>query len=45
MIPKIWEQEGQKVSRVAKRLSISPKKVRRVLERLGLRAAGAEEEE
>jgi len=45
VIPKIWEQEGQKVSRVAKRLSISPKKVRRVLERLGLRAAGAEEDE
>jgi hypothetical protein len=44
VIPKIWEQEGQKVSRVAKRLSISPKKVRRVLERLGLRAAGADEE-
>jgi len=45
VIPKIWEQEGQKVSRVAKRLSISPKKVRRVLERLGLRAAGSEEDE
>jgi tetratricopeptide (TPR) repeat protein len=39
VIPKVWEQEERKVSRVAKRLSISPKKVRRVLERLGLRAA------
>jgi tetratricopeptide (TPR) repeat protein len=36
MIPKIWEYEGRKVARVAKRLSISPKKVRRVLARLGL---------
>lgn len=39
MIPKIWEHEGRKVARVAKRLSISPKKVRRVLARLGLHGA------
>jgi tetratricopeptide (TPR) repeat protein len=36
IIPKIWEQEGRKVSRVAARLSISPKKVRRILIRVGL---------
>jgi tetratricopeptide (TPR) repeat protein len=36
IIPKVWEHEGRKVARVAKRLSISPKKVRRVLARLGL---------
>ncbi len=45
VIPKVWEQESRKVSRVAKRLSISPKKVRRVLERLGLRSADAAENE
>ncbi len=45
MIPKVWEQEARKVSRVSKRLSISPKKVRRVLERLGLRPADASENE
>jgi tetratricopeptide (TPR) repeat protein len=36
IIPKIWEHEGRKVARVSKRLSVSPKKVRRVLARLGL---------
>ncbi|HZT32963.1 MAG TPA: hypothetical protein VFA33_23955 [Bryobacteraceae bacterium] len=36
VIPKVWESEGRKVSRVAQRLSISPKKVRRVLKHLGL---------
>lgn len=41
MIPKIWEHEGRKVARVAKRLSISPKKVRRVLARLGLHGGAA----
>jgi tetratricopeptide (TPR) repeat protein len=45
VIPEVWEQEGRRVSRVAKRLSISPKKVRRVLERLGLRGAGEPEAE
>lgn len=39
IIPKIWEHEGRKVARVSKRLSISPKKVRRVLARLGLHGA------
>ena len=34
--PKVWEHEGRKVARVARRLAISPKKVRRVLARLGL---------
>ncbi|HSS95899.1 MAG TPA: tetratricopeptide repeat protein [Terriglobales bacterium] len=37
IIPKIWENEGRKVSRVAARLSISPKKVRRILETVGAR--------
>jgi hypothetical protein len=39
IIPKIWDHEGRRVARVAKRLSISPKKVRRVLARLGLHGA------
>jgi DNA-binding NtrC family response regulator len=38
VIPKVWEQEDRKVSRVAEKLSISPKKVRRILNRLGLKA-------
>ena len=33
VIPKVWERENRKVSRVAKRLSMSPKKVRRILAR------------
>ena len=36
IIPRVWENEGRKVARVARRLAISPKKVRRVLNRLGL---------
>ncbi len=36
IIPKVWEQEGYKVSAVVRRLSISPKKVRRILQRAGL---------
>ncbi len=36
IIPKVWEREGRKVSRVATRLSISPKKVRRILKQAGL---------
>lgn len=35
IIPKVWEREGRKVSRVADRLSMSPKKVRRILSRVG----------
>jgi len=35
IIPKVWEREGRKVSRLAARLSISPKKVRRILARVG----------
>jgi hypothetical protein len=31
VIPRVWEREGRKVSRVATRLRISPKKVRRIL--------------
>jgi tetratricopeptide (TPR) repeat protein len=37
IIPKVWEREGRKISRVATRLSISPKKVRRILTRAGRR--------
>ena len=37
IIPKVWEREGRKVSRVAVKLSISPKKVRRILNKLGLK--------
>ncbi len=35
IVPKVWEREGRKVSRVATRLSMSPKKVRRILNRVG----------
>ena len=37
IIPRVWEREGRKISRVAARLSISPKKVRRILIRAGRR--------
>ena len=37
VIPKVWEREGRKISRVASRLSVSPKKVRRILSRVGRR--------
>jgi tetratricopeptide (TPR) repeat protein len=37
VIPKVWEREGRRVSRVAARLSVSPKKVRRILGRVGRR--------
>ena len=41
VIPRVWETEGKKVQRVAKRLSVSPKKVRRILARVGkLKNAG-----
>ena len=36
VIAKVWEREGRKISRVASELSISPKKVRRVLDAAGL---------
>jgi tetratricopeptide (TPR) repeat protein len=36
LVAKVWERESRKVSRVAQRLSVSPKKVRRLLRRLGL---------
>ncbi|HUK17104.1 MAG TPA: tetratricopeptide repeat protein [Bryobacteraceae bacterium] len=35
VIPKVWEREGHKISRVAEKLSISPKKVRRILQSVG----------
>lgn len=37
IIPRVWEREGRKISRVAERLSMSPKKVRRILTRAGRR--------
>lgn len=37
VIPKVWLREGRKISRVAERLSVSPKKVRRVLRNAGMR--------
>jgi tetratricopeptide (TPR) repeat protein len=37
IIPKVWEREGRKISRVAARLSVSPKKIRRILSRAGHR--------
>lgn len=40
VIPKVWVREGRKVLRVAKKLSISPKKVRRILRNAGLLATG-----
>jgi tetratricopeptide (TPR) repeat protein len=36
VIPKVWRREKRKVARVAARLSISPKKVRRILRDQGL---------
>jgi|SRR5580700_1406728 tetratricopeptide (TPR) repeat protein len=36
VIPKVWQREGRKVSKVSTRLSISPKKVRRILRNVGL---------
>ena len=42
VIPKVWEREGRKISRVATRLSISPKKVRRILGRAGRRKPSQE---
>jgi tetratricopeptide (TPR) repeat protein len=35
VIPQVWMREDRKVSRVAERLSISPKKVRRILRSVG----------
>src|SRR6185369_803189 len=40
IVPKVWEREDRKVSRVAERLSISPKKVRKILTRAGRRKPG-----
>jgi tetratricopeptide (TPR) repeat protein len=40
VISKVWMREGRKVSRVAEKLSISPKKVRRVLRNMGLLKRG-----
>ena len=37
VIPRVWMREGRNVSRVVAKLSISPKKVRRILARAGLK--------
>jgi len=40
VIARVWEREGRKISRVAEKLSISPKKVRRILQRAGMSEQG-----
>jgi hypothetical protein len=40
VIPKVWVREEKKISRVAHSLSISPKKVRRILRNAGLLGRG-----
>jgi plasmid maintenance system antidote protein VapI len=40
VIPKVWVREGRRISRVAQKLSVSPKKVRRILRNAGLLTAG-----
>ena len=42
VIPKVWRRENRKVARVAKRLAISPKKVRRILRDQGLLKSSSE---
>lgn len=37
VIPAVWAREGKNISRVVTKLSISPKKVRRILTRVGLK--------
>jgi hypothetical protein len=39
VIPAVWAREGKNISRVVSKLSISPKKVRRILTRVGLRSS------
>jgi len=36
VIPKVWAREGRKIARVAQQLSISPKKVRRILNNVNM---------
>jgi tetratricopeptide (TPR) repeat protein len=43
VIPKVWRRENRKVARVATRLSISPKKVRRILRDQGLLKSSSDE--
>ncbi len=44
LIRRVWEREGRKVSRVAHKLAVSPKKIRRVLRHLGLLAEQSPED-
>ena len=43
VIPRIWAREDRKISRVARKLSMSPQKVRRLLKRSGLGEADLNE--
>ena len=36
VIPKVWLREGRKISKVAEKLSMSPKNVRRILAKVNL---------
>lgn len=45
LIRRVWEHEGRKVARVARKLAVSPKKVRRALRRLGLMVEQVERDE
>jgi tetratricopeptide (TPR) repeat protein len=45
IVPKVWEREERKVSRVATRLSMSPKKIRRILRAVRAPGAGKAEKE
>jgi tetratricopeptide (TPR) repeat protein len=45
VIPRVYEREGRKIARVAEKLSISPKKVRRILRSVGLPKGRAGREE
>ncbi len=42
VVPRVWEREGRKIARVAQRLSMSPKKVRRIVSRAGVATAAVE---
>lgn len=44
VIPRVWENVGRNVSQVARRLSISPKKVRRLLRKASLRTHSTDDD-
>lgn len=43
LIPRVWEREGRKITRVATKLGISPKKVRRILHSASITIGSLEE--